>query len=119
MGGAQYGPRQGADAIDELAAGIEKRGVRIDVSDVSWGLEAAVFTRRGNAAYLRTAFAGQADVEHAAELFDQAADLYARALASLEDGVADQAEADQIAAWLRGAAVAEREVGRDFFAWGK
>jgi hypothetical protein len=119
VGGAQYGPRQGADAIDELAVAIKKRGARLDVSDVSWGLEAAVFTRRGNAAYLRTAFAGQADVERAAEQFDQVADAYARALASLEDGIADQAETDQITAWLRGAAVAEREVGELFLAWGE
>jgi hypothetical protein len=119
MGGTQYGPRQGAGAVDELAARIEKRGVRVDVSDVRWGLEAAVFTRRNNAAYLRTAFAAQTDVEHAAELFDQATDAYARALASLEDGIADQAEADQIAAWLRAAAVVEREVGKLFLARGE
>jgi hypothetical protein len=119
MGGVRYGPRQGADAIDKLAEGIEKRGARVDVSDVRWGLEAAVFTRRGNAVYLRTAFAAQADVEHTAELFDQAADAYARALASLEDGIADQAEADQIAAWLRGAALAEREAGKLFLARGE
>jgi hypothetical protein len=119
MGGAQYGPRQGADAIDKLASVIEKRGIRTDISEVRWGLEAAVFTRRGNAAYLRTAFGGQADVEHAAELFDQAANAYEQVLASLEDGIADRAEADQIAAWLRGAAVAEREVGEVFLAWGR
>jgi hypothetical protein len=116
IGGAQYGPRQGADAIDGLAAGIEKRGVRVDVSEVRWGLEAAVFTRRGNAAYLRTAFAGQADVERAAELFDRAADAYAQALAALEDGIADQAEAGQTAARLRLAAAAEREAGEIFLA---
>ena len=114
IGGAQYGPRQGADAVDKLASVIEKRGIRTDISEVRWGLEAAVFTRRGNAAYLRTAFGGQADVEHAAELFDQAANAYEQVLASLEDGIADRAEADQIAAWLRGAAIAEREVGEVF-----
>ena len=119
IGGAQYGPRQGADAIDKLAAVIEKRGVRIDVSEMRLSLEAAVFTRRGNATYLRATFADQTDVEYAAELFDQAADAYAQVLASLEDGIADQAEADRITAWLRGAAVAEREVGEVFLARGR
>jgi hypothetical protein len=107
------------DAIDKLAAVIEKRGVRIDVSEMRLSLEAAVFTRRGNATYLRTTFADQTDVEYAAELFDQAADAYARVLASLQDGITDQAEADQITAWLRGAAVAEREVGEVFLARGR
>jgi hypothetical protein len=65
---------------------------------------------------LRTAFADRAGIQHAADLFDQAADAYAQALASLEHGIADQAEADQIAAWLRDAALAEREVGQVFLA---
>jgi hypothetical protein len=111
MGGAQYGPRQGADAIDKLANGIEKRGSRVDASEVRWGLEAAVSSRHDNAAYLRAAFDDRADVRHAADLFDQAAGAYDQALASLEDGIADQAEASRIAAWLRSAAEAEREVG--------
>jgi hypothetical protein len=118
VGGAQYGPRQGADAVEKLADVIEKRGPRVDASEVRWGLEAAVFTRQGNADYLRTAFVDQADIQHAAKLFDQAADAYAQTLASLEEGIADQAQADQLAAWLREAAVAEREVGAIFGAQG-
>jgi hypothetical protein len=124
LGGTQYGPRQGADAIDKLADVIEKRSARVDAAEVRWGLEAAVFTRHGNATYLRTAFADRADIQHAADLFDQAADAYAQALASLEAGIADQAEADQaeadqVVAWLRDAAAAEREAGKVFLAQGR
>jgi len=116
IGGAQYGPLQGADAIDELATVIEKRGARVDVSAVRWGLEAAVWTRRGNAAYLREAFAGQADIKRAVALFERAADDYEAVLSAVDDGIADQAEAEQVAAWLRDAATAEREVG-EVFVW--
>jgi hypothetical protein len=119
IGGVQYGPRQGADAIDKLADGMEKRGVRVDASGVRWGLEAAVLSRRGNAAYLRTAFADRADIQYAAGLFERAADAYAHALASLGAGVADQAGAGLIVAWLRDAATAEREVGKVFLAQGR
>jgi hypothetical protein len=119
IGGTRYGPRQGADAIDELAAVIEKRGARIDVSEVTWGLEAAVFTRRGNAAYLRGAFAGQADIERAAALFDRAAEDYEAALKGIEDGIADEAESAQVGGWLREAATAERAAGEIFLARGQ
>lgn len=119
IGGAQYGPRQGADAIEGLAAGIEERGVKVDVSELYFGLEAAVYTRRDNAAYLREAFAGQADIERAAALFDQAADDHEAALIAVRNGIADQAEADQIAAWLRDAARAERESGEILLARGQ
>jgi hypothetical protein len=119
IGGAQYGPRQGADAIDKLADVIEQRGVRVDASEVRWGLQAAVFSRHDNAAYLRTAFDDRADVQHAADLLDQAADAYEQTLASLEDGITAQAEADRIAARLRDAAQAERDVGKVFLAQGR
>jgi hypothetical protein len=118
LGGAQYGPRQGADAIEALAAMIEERGVKVDVFEIGFGLEAAVDTRRDNAAYLREAWAGQADVERAADLFDGAADLYAEVLAALEDGIAEQPEADQIGSMLRDAAALEREVGQIFLTRG-
>jgi hypothetical protein len=91
----------------------------VDASEVCGGLKAAVFTRRGNAVYLRTAFAGRADIEHAADLFDQAADAYARALAPLEAGITDPLEADRIVPWLRDAAAAEREAGSVFLAQGR
>jgi hypothetical protein len=119
IGGARYGPRQGADAIDELATVIEKRGEGMDVSEVTWGLEAAVFTRRDNAAYLREAFSGRADVERAAARFDRAAEDYEAALKEIEDGIADEAESARIAAWLREAATAEREAGETFLARGQ
>jgi len=119
IGGMQYGPRQGADAAEGLADWIEKRGVKVDVSEVRFGLEAAIYTRRANGAYLREAFAGEPDVEHAADLFDRAADLYAEALALLEDGIAGQAEAGQIAARLRDAATTEREAGQVFLDRGR
>ncbi len=119
IGGAQYGPRQGADAIEGLAAGIEQRGVKVDVSEIRLGLQAAVYTRRDNATYLREAFAGQAEVERAADLFDHSSEAYAEALASLEDGIADQAEADQVATRLRDAATAERESGEIFLVQGQ
>lgn len=56
IGGVRYGPRQGADAIDKLATSFERLSARIDLSQVRWELEAAVFTRRDNAAYLRSIF---------------------------------------------------------------
>ena len=119
IGGARYGPRQGADAIEGLADTIEKRGARVDLSEVYWGLEAAVYTRRSNATYLRSAFASQPDLGRAADLFDQAAEAYAQALAASEDGIADQAEANQVTALLRDAATAEREAGKILLARGQ
>lgn len=119
VGGAQYGPRQGADAIESLAETFEIRGTKVNVDAVLLGLEPAAYIRRDNAAYLRGAFAGESDIERAADLFDQAADEYDKTLAALEDGIADQAEANQIATWLRNAAAAEREVGQIFLARGQ
>ncbi len=114
VGGAQYGPRQGADAVEGMAGMIEGRSAKLDLFEVRFGLEAAVYTRRDNSAYLREAFAGQADLERAADLFDEAAALYAEAVAGLEDIVGDQSEADRIAAMLRDAASMEREIGQIF-----
>lgn len=114
IGGAQYGPRQGADAVEGLAARIEKRGVKVDVSEICFGLEAAVYTRRDNATYLREAFVDEPDIERAADLFDQATDDYEAALIAARNGIADQSEADRITARLRDAATAEREAGQIF-----
>jgi hypothetical protein len=119
IGGVPYGPRQGADAIDKLAATVEKQGSKLDASQASWGLEAAVYARHDNAAYLRSLSTAQADLTRAAELLDRAAEAYAQALATLEDGVADRTEADQVAAWLRDAAAAEREAGEIFLTQGQ
>jgi hypothetical protein len=119
IGGAQYGPRQGADAIEKLAATFEERGVKINLAEIRPGIEVAAYNRRDNAAYLREAFPGEPDVERAADLFDQAAGDYEAVLKATEDGVADQAEAEQIAAWLRAAAAVEREAGQIFLARGQ
>ena len=114
IGGAQYGPRQGADAVEGLAAGIEERGVKVDISEICFGLEAAVYIRRDNATYLREAFVDEPDIERAADLFDQVTGDYEAVLIAVRNGIADQAEADQIAARLRDAATAEREAGQIF-----
>ena len=82
-------------------------------------MEAAVFTRRENAAYLREVFGGRADVESAAALFGRSAEDYEAALTEVDDGITDQREADQIAIWIRDAAVAEREAGEIFLARGR
>ncbi|MFO7740974.1 MAG: hypothetical protein R6X31_01550 [Anaerolineae bacterium] len=116
-GGSRFGPLQGADAIEALAADVEERWAELDLTNTDFGglrcgIEAASYTRRSNAAYLRTAFSGQMDVERAADLFDGAADRYKDALAELEDGVADQSEAQRIANTLREAAALEREIGQ-------
>jgi hypothetical protein len=119
IGGARYGPRQGADAIEKVADTIEERGTQVDLSEMHWGLEAAVYTRRSNATYLQLSFTSQPDLGRAADLFEQAADAYAQALAASEDGIADQAEANQVAALLRDAATAEREAGKILLARGQ
>ena len=119
IGGAQYGPRQGADVVDGLATEIEKRGTSIDATEIRPGLEVAVCVRQENADYLREAFSGNADLEQAAGLFDRASGNYQAVLDAIEDGVGDRAEAEQIATWLRDAAAAEREVGEIFVTRGK
>jgi hypothetical protein len=117
IGGAEY-THWGAGAIEGLAKRIKERGVKLDVSKVRWGIDAAAYTRRDNATYLREDFAGQADIERAADLFDEAAKLYAEALSALEKGIANQTEADQIAGMLSEAAALEREIGKIFLAQG-
>ncbi len=123
-GGSKYGPRQGADAIEVLATWVEEHWAELDLTNTDFGglrcgIEAAAYTRHSNAAYLRTAFTGEADVERAADLFDEAAALYIDALAALEGGIAGQSEADQIANMLRDAAALEREIGQVFLIRGE
>jgi hypothetical protein len=117
-GGAQYGPPQGADFIDSLADEIEQRGVSVDVDEIRPGLEVAAYVRGENATYLREAFPGEADLDRAAGLFDQAAASYQAVLGAAEDGIADEAEAGQVAAWMHAAAAAEREAGEILMARG-
>ena len=123
-GGSKYGPRQGADATESLATWVEEHWAELDLTNVDFGglrcgIGAAAYTRHNNATYLRTAFTGEADVARAADLFDEAADLYADTLAALEDGVAAQSEAEQIANTLRDAAALEREIGQVFLTRGE
>jgi hypothetical protein len=112
IGGVRYGPRQGADVIEGLADKIEKQATRVDVAEIRPGLQVAVYVRRENATHLRTAFPAQPDLERAAGLFDQASGDYEAALGAIENGIAGQEEADEIAGWLRKAAAAEREAGQ-------
>lgn len=123
-GGSRFGPRQGSDAIEALAAQIEGHYAELDFTSTEFGslrcgIEAASYTRRTDAAFLRAAFRGEADVERAADLFDEAAVRYADVLIALEDGVADRAEANQISQALSDSAALEREVGRVFLARGE
>jgi len=116
IGGNPYGPKQGADAIEALAAQLEQRGVKLHLGDLRIELETAVYLRHENGNYLREAFPGKADLEQAAALFDQAAGDYQRTLDAVSDGLHDQTEANQAAGWLRDAAQAERQVGDIFLA---
>jgi hypothetical protein len=123
-GGSRFGPLQGADAIEALAARIEDNWAGLDLTNTDFGslrcgIEAASYTRHSNAVYLRATFSGEWDVEHAADLFDEAAALYMDALAALEDGVAGQSEAEQVARALRDAAALEREIGQIFLTRGR
>jgi hypothetical protein len=123
-GGSRFGPLQGADAIEALAAQIEDHWTDLDLTNTDFGslrcgIEAAAYTRRSNATYLRAAFSGERDVERAAGLFDEAADCYTRALAALEDGVVDESEGKRIANTLRDAGATEREVGQILLTRGK
>jgi hypothetical protein len=111
IGGNRYGPKQGADVIDGLAEEIEGRGTRFDASEMEPGLTTAVYVRQENAAYLRGAFPGDAELDRAADLFDQAAGNYEAVLDAIEGGITSPAEATQIAGWLHEAATAERAVG--------
>lgn len=114
LGGNLYGPKTGAGAIEALAVRIERSGRRFDASTIEMGIESAVTTRANNAAYLRQAFAGDEEILHAAALFDQAAEAYRAVQSAIGDAVADGDEAGQIAAHLRRAAAAEREIGQIF-----
>jgi len=111
LGGSAYGPRTGAAVIETVANQVEQQGPSFDVETTRLGLEAAVRFRRDNAQYLREAFPGEADLEQAAALFEQAAGHYQEALDAIADGIADSAEAARIATALRAAAAAERGVG--------
>jgi hypothetical protein len=119
IGGNRYGPAQGANVIDALAEHVTKHGPALDVSEIQFGVEAAARLRQDNAQYLRERFPGETDLEQAADAFEQAAEAYGVIMAAIADGIADQAEADEIAARLRDAASADREAGEIFLARGQ
>jgi len=123
-GGSRFGPRQGADAGEALATQIEERWAELDLAGNDFGtlrcgIEAASYTRHSNAAYLRAAYGGEADVKRAADLFDEAAERYAAALTALEHGAVSQSEAEPIATLVREAAALEREIGQIFLTRGR
>ena len=79
-GGSRFGPLQGVDAIEALAAKVEDDWAQLDLTNTDFGslrcgIEAAAYTRHSNAAYLRATFSGETDVELAADLFDEAGGL--------------------------------------------
>ena len=122
-GGSRFGPLQGVDAIEALAAKVEDDWAQLDLTNTDFGslrcgIEAAAYTRHSNAAYLRATFSGETDVELAADLFDEAGGCYTVVLAGLDDGLAGPSEAEQVAKALRDAAALEREVGQIFLARG-
>jgi hypothetical protein len=119
IGGNRYGPKQGADVIDGLAEEIERRGTRIDLSEIEPGLGTAVFVRGENTAYLREAFPGDVELDRAAALFDEAAGHYQAVLDGFEGGITSPEEATQVAGWLHQAAAAERAAGEILLARGK
>jgi len=115
---SQYGPKMGPAVIDDLAAQIEQQSARFDLSKIRSGIALAVVLRKDNANYLREAYPNEPDLENAAALFVQAATGYQAVQDAIQDGIADQAEADQIAARLRDAASAERKTGEIFIRHG-
>lgn len=119
LGGNQYGPQTGADAIEAIAEDIAQKGPKYDIESIAMGVEVAIRTRPDNATYLQQAFPEDAEMQRAAGLLDQAAEAYRAAQIALADGIADQAEADAIANEFRIAAAAERAVGEIFAAYGQ
>jgi len=110
----QYGPQTGVAIIERLAGNVKSQGARFDTGAYLTGVEIAARFRRDQAVYLRENFAGDGAVLEAADLLEQAARDYDQALAAMRDGLVDQAEAEQVSAWLQDAAAAERRVGEIF-----
>ena len=110
LGGNPYGPQTGADAIEALAARIERQGERFDVAAISDGIETAIVTRQSNAAYLEEAFSEDDDIARAVDHFEQAAVAY-EAVGALIAGDLREEGVGQIVAHLRDAATAERQAG--------
>lgn len=114
MGGEKYGPKQGADAIAQTANQIQKHWHSINPQEMCLFLDSAAYTRRDNADFLRTHFAEEEGILRAANLLEQAAQLYRSVQKTIRKGLHSQAEANQVAAWLNEASSAEWEVGSIF-----
>ncbi len=112
VGGARFGPPQGADAIQAAAAQVSDRGDHVRVLPLRQGLKLATATRRANAAYLRARFPGDETLGEAAAAFDRAAELYDGSVALLLQEKIGHDESDSIATWLNQAAAWERKAGR-------
>jgi hypothetical protein len=113
--GSRYGPKMGIANLLALARRIERQGVRFEATRILRALELGAVTRRDNAILLREMFAGESDLTRAAALLDCAADNFQVAGTALSARLADQAQAERVAGWLRDAAEAERKVGRIFW----
>lgn len=110
----KYGPRMGSRVIEDLAARIEREGIKFDLTRAQPGVALAARLREDNAGFLRANFWMHADVLEAAGQLEHAAHNYRLALQDMEDGIADQNEARRIALRLFDAAAAERNTGEIF-----
>jgi hypothetical protein len=113
-GGSKYGPKRGADAIEQTAAQITASWRKADLTQLRQFMESAIYSRHDNADFLRAHFAGDERVTRAANLFERAVQRYGSVLEAVQNGIPSQTEADRIAAWLREAAATEREGGALF-----
>ena len=114
IGGSWFKMRWGSKVFDVLAERIDQQGTRFDAEPWRLGLEMSAYTRRENAAFLRSEFATEAEVLRAAELFDQAAGLYQNIHTALASPLTDRAQVNRLAEGLHAAANLERAVGQIF-----
>lgn len=114
--GSKWGPiAQGSVAIKEFASNIEKVGLEIkDWRLTICKLKAASYTRLDNAKFLKGYFAGDEQVEKAAELLKEAGGYYKEALKVVGEGVESKANVEKVVALLRKAASEEEEAGKIF-----
>jgi hypothetical protein len=117
IGGSWFKMRWGSKVFDALAQRISQQGTQFGAEPWRLGLEMSAYTRRENAAFLRSEFATEAEVLRAAELFDQAAGLYQNVHTALAFPLTDRAQVDRLAEGLHEAANLERAVGQIFLAY--
>jgi hypothetical protein len=114
IGGSWFKMRWGSKVFDALAERIDQQGTRFDAEPWRLGLEMSAYTRRENAAFLRSEFATEAEVLRAADLFDRAAGLYQNIHTALAFPLTDHAQVNRLAEGLHEAANLERAVGQIF-----